>query len=72
MANERRLRCSHCNDGRGRRLEAVINVKDCSDAEWIGNNQGKLACEPRPQASLPQEPDSQEASVSPEEHKGEL
>ena len=72
MANERRLRCTHCQNGRGQRLDATINVKDCSDAEWIGNHAGKLACEPRPQASLPQGADSPEASAAPEEGKGEL
>jgi hypothetical protein len=53
VVNERRLLCSHCNNGRGQLLEASILFKECSHLEWIGNQAGKLMCEPKPQDALP-------------------
>lgn len=76
MVSERRLRCTHCPNGRGQRLESSILIKDCSDAEWIGNHAGKLACEGRPQQALPPQnvelqPD-EEAEANSERHTQEL
>ena len=53
MLGAGRLWCTHCPDGRGQRLESSIAIKDCADAEWIGNHAGKLVCEARPQQALP-------------------
>ena len=65
VLDARRLRCTHCANGRGQLLETSILLKQCSDVEWIGNNAGSLACQPKPQHLLP--PPAPAADVDAEE-----
>ena len=51
----RALRCTHCVDTRRRKIESVIPVDLCAEVEQIGNHDGKLACEPKPQPALGQD-----------------
>ena len=43
----RRLVCTHCGDGAGRRVESSIAAGSCGPDEQLGNLRGRLACEPR-------------------------
>eukprot|EP01048_Picozoa_sp_COSAG05_P007722 COSAG05_NODE_553_length_8711_cov_165.199257_4_plen_228_part_00 len=42
------LKCKQCLDPHRDRIESEIAVGGCSDEEEIGNNHGKLWCEPKP------------------------
>ena len=44
----KQLICARCKDGRGEVQEARIRIDSCGETEWIGNMNGRLACEPKP------------------------
>ena len=52
-AGGRRLRCTHCSEPGGGRIESSIVIADCGDNEQIGNILGALSCEPAAQPHVP-------------------
>ena len=48
----RQLICARCKDGRGQEHETKIRIDSCRETEWIGNMNGRLTCEPKPQAAV--------------------
>ena len=48
----RQLICARCKDGSGQEHETKIRVDSCGETEWIGNMNGRLTCEPKPQAAV--------------------
>ena len=42
------LKCSKCRDGSGQFHETVVRLDACKEDEWVGNSNGRLACEPIP------------------------
>ena len=39
------LRCTHCTNERMQATESAIAPDSCGEGEWIGNTNGRLACE---------------------------